>query len=69
VFEYIPEVKAPVTIFHGTRDEIIPYRNSLKLKPLLKAGDEYIVVKKGKHNNLNDFPFFHQKLDSLLKIN
>jgi len=69
VFEYIPMVKAPVTVFHGTKDEIIPYRNSLKLKGVLKKGDEYIVIEKGKHNNLNDFPFFHQKLDSLLKIN
>jgi len=68
VFEYIPMVKAPVTIFHGTNDEIIPHRNSLKLKGLLKAGDEYIIIEKGKHNDLNDFPFFHHKLDSLLKI-
>lgn len=69
VFEYIQMVKAPVTVFHGTSDEIIPYRNSRKLKRLLKAGDEYIIIEKGKHNNLNEFPFFHQKLDSLLKIN
>lgn len=67
VFEYIPMVKAPVTVFHGTKDEIIPYRNSLQLKAVLKAGDEFIVIEKGKHNNLNDFPYFHQKLDSLLK--
>ena len=69
VFECIQMVKAPVTVFHGTKDEIIPYRNSRKLKKLLKAGDEYIIIEKGKHNNLNEFPFFHQKLDSLLMIN
>lgn len=67
VNEYIPEVKAPVTIFHGTKDEIIPYSSTEKLKKNLKPGDEFITIEKGRHNNLNDFKLFHQKLDSLLR--
>jgi hypothetical protein len=65
--EYLEEVTAPVTIFHGTDDEIIPYSVSEKLKSILKPGDEFITLEKGKHNNLNDFTLFHQKLDSLLR--
>ncbi len=66
VNEYLKEVKAPVTIFHGTKDEIIPYSSTEKLKKILKPADEFITIEKGKHNNLNDFTIFHQKLDSLL---
>ena len=67
VNEYLKEVRAPVTIFHGTDDEIIPYSTVEKLKNILKPADEFIIIKNGRHNNLNDFKLFHQKLDSLLK--
>lgn len=66
VFEYLPMVKAPISIFHGSNDEIIPLRNSVRLKTVLKSNDEFILIENGKHNNLNEFPLFHQKLDSLL---
>ncbi|HEV8080175.1 MAG TPA: alpha/beta fold hydrolase [Chitinophagaceae bacterium] len=67
VNEYLQEVIAPVTIFHGDDDEVIPYSISKNLKQYLKSTDEFITIEKGKHNNLNDFPLFHEKLDSLLR--
>lgn len=67
VHQYLQNVNVPVTVFHGTNDEVIPYRHSTRLKALLKNGDEYITIEKGRHNNLDDFELFHQKLDSLLK--
>jgi len=67
VNEYLKEVTVPVTIFHGTDDEIIPYSTTEKLKSVLKPTDEFITIEKGKHNNLNEFKLFHQKLDSLLR--
>ena len=66
-FEYLQEVKAPVTIFHGNDDEVIPYSNGYMLTKKFKPGDEFITIDKGGHNNLNDFALFHQKLDSLLR--
>ena len=66
--EYLKDVKAPVTIFHGTDDWIIPYRHSAKLKKVLKPGDEFITIDKGSHNNLNGFSLFHEKLDSILML-
>lgn len=68
VGEYLQDVKEPVTIFHGTNDETIPYQNAVRLKSVLKPGDEFITIENGTHNNLNDFPIFHQKLDSLLSL-
>lgn len=66
-YQYLQNVKVPVTIFHGTKDEIIPYKKTIELKSALKNGDEFISIEKGKHNNLNDFDLYHQKLDSLLR--
>ena len=30
--EYLGKIKVPITIFHGTTDEEIPYKQSKKLK-------------------------------------
>jgi hypothetical protein len=68
VGEYLEDVKAPVTIFHGSSDGVIPYRCASKLKNVLKRGDEFITIEGGSHNNLNDFSIFHQKLDSVLSL-
>jgi pimeloyl-ACP methyl ester carboxylesterase len=66
-FEYFKKIEEPITIFHGTDDGVIPYSNATKLKMVMKPTDEFITIENGTHNNLNDFPLFHQKLDSLLK--
>ncbi|KAA9041408.1 lysophospholipase [Ginsengibacter hankyongi] len=66
--EYLKDVKIPITIFHGTDDWIIPYRYAAKLKKILKPGDEFITIHKGSHNDLNEFPLFHEKLDSLFSL-
>jgi alpha-beta hydrolase superfamily lysophospholipase len=65
--EFLQEVKAPIAIFHGTDDGVIPYRCAAKLKSVLKPTDQFITIEDGSHHNLNDFPLYHQKLDSLLK--
>ena len=58
-------IKAPITIFHGTKDQVIPYKQA-KWLANKKPGTELITIEKGKHNNLPDFSLFHHKLDSLL---
>ncbi len=67
-YKYLQDVKAPVSIFHGTDDGTVPFSQALLLKENFKAGDELISIKDGEHNNLNDFKLFHEKLDSLLKL-
>ncbi len=64
--QYLPNVTAPVSIFHGTKDGVIPYFNAKRLKNVLKSGDEFITIDGGSHNDLNSFPMFQKKLDSLL---
>ena len=64
--DYIQKVIVPITIFHGTDDDVIPYRNAEKLKQFLKPGDEFITIKDGEHNDLYKFKETIGKLDSLL---
>jgi hypothetical protein len=65
-YRFIQRVKAPVTIFQGTKDRVITYRNAKRLKNFLKSEDEFITIAGGKHNNLYTFPLITKKLDSLL---
>lgn len=66
-YEYLQQVIVPITIIHGTSDGVIPYSNAARLKPYLKPADKFITIDGGSHNDLNDYPLFHQALDSLLK--
>ncbi len=65
--EYIAKITAPISIFHGTDDGVIPYSNASKLKKYLKSTDEFITIESGSHRDLNSFSLMQQKLDSLLK--
>jgi len=67
-YQYLQKVTAPITIFHGTSDEVISYSSASKLKTVLKPGDEFITLTGGNHRNLNSFPLMQQKLDSLLSL-
>ena len=66
--DYLKKVSAPVTIFHGSKDGVIPHRHALKLKDVLKEGDEFVSIDNGAHNNLNDYSLFHEKLDAVLSL-
>ncbi len=66
--EYLKKVTAPVTIFHGTDDGVIPYKNAVRLKEALKAGDEFITINNGAHNNLKKYKEMTAKHDSILSL-
>lgn len=65
-YEYLQSVKAPITIFHGTNDGVVPFRCAKKLEQVLKPTDRLITIDGGAHNDLNDFPLYQQQLEALL---
>ncbi len=67
-WQYVQQVSAPVSIFHGTNDRVVVYKNSRRLKAFLKENDEIITIKGGSHNNLFNYPQTIKKLDSLLQL-
>lgn len=66
--EFLAEVKAPVAIFHGTGDWVVPYRSGVRLKKFLKANDVFIRIPEGSHNNLGESVIYRRSLDSLLSL-
>jgi len=64
-YQYLQKVQSPITIFHGTKDAVIPYRHSVKLKEE-NTKIKLVAIANGKHNNLTDFKEYHTTIDSLL---
>jgi len=65
--DYMEKVIAPITIFQGTGDWLVTYNNAKRLKPFLKAGDEFVTIEGGSHNDLFNFKETIEKLDPLLR--
>ncbi|MCR9062524.1 MAG: lysophospholipase [Cytophagales bacterium] len=65
--EWIGQVNAPIYIFHGTEDQLVPYESSEKLVKLLKSSNsELITLEGGGHRGLNRFEEYQQKMKELL---
>jgi pimeloyl-ACP methyl ester carboxylesterase len=64
--DYLKKIRAPITIFHGTDDQLIPFKHSKWLKEENNK-IKLVVIEKGKHNNLSDFLLYRSTLDSLLQ--
>jgi uncharacterized protein len=64
----IKQVRCPIHLFHGTKDEIVPYKSSLKLATLLnkKPSEILTTIPNGKHKNLGEFREYQMILNSLL---
>ena len=67
--KYIRQVPCPTLILHGTRDRIVPYDSALRLYQ--KAEDlehiAMVTIVGGRHNNLNAYPLFRDKLLEFLQ--
>lgn len=66
-YQFLKDVKCPVTIFHGTNDWVIPYRNAKKLTAVIKPTDTFITITGATHNNLNKSNTFLNTITNLLK--
>jgi pimeloyl-ACP methyl ester carboxylesterase len=64
-FSYLQKCSMPVVIFHGDRDEVIPFTSSLRLKEHLKEGDRVIILKGQDHNGMT---FNQQYLSEIQKV-
>ncbi len=52
-YQFLPKCKMPIVIFHGTRDEVIYYGSSVKLKELMKETDRLITLNDQGHNGMS----------------
>jgi len=63
---FLPKVKCPVYIFHGTEDELIPYQHAVDLKALVPTID-FTTIPTASHNNLSHFALFNDKIATILE--
>lgn len=63
---YLTNVSCPVLIGHGTEDEIVSPESALRIKPLLKPSDTFVLVKGGNHNNLDNFEEWTKTVEKAL---
>jgi len=59
---FLANVKAPVVVFHGTRDEVISYQSAIKLKSHFKDGDVLIQLKNQTHTGMSFNPEYRAGL-------
>lgn len=65
-YDFIEQVKCPITFFHGTDDLIVPYENGKRL--FEKAPNAKLVtIEEGGHNNLVEFEMYWEELNNLLE--
>lgn len=56
----------PVVIFHGNKDKVINYNNSMKLKPILKDSDLLITLENEEHNGITENEVYREEIKRLL---
>ncbi|MEY3397624.1 MAG: hypothetical protein RL220_218 [Bacteroidota bacterium] len=66
---FIRHINCPVTLFHGTRDIVVPYQSALNLYNIakIKGNAEMVTIVGGKHSNLNSFPLFRDELKKIFQ--
>lgn len=62
----IAGVSAPVQLFHGTRDGVIPYKQAVRLQKAAKGNALLTTIEGGRHNDLTGFALYQSTIDSLL---
>lgn len=64
---YIQNVVCPITIFHGTDDDVVPYDSGASLYEVANEPKEFITIVGGGHNDLINFKTYIAAIDAVLK--
>ncbi|MCO4822198.1 MAG: alpha/beta hydrolase [Flavobacteriaceae bacterium] len=66
-YQFITDVKCPITLFHGTSDGVVPLSSAQKLIDSMSSRSiNFVIIPKGSHNNLDRFKAYHQAIDNAL---
>lgn len=66
-FRYLKKTDCPITIIHGTEDDVVPYSSAKKLSELDIDHLDFITIKNGNHNNLVEFAEYHSAITEVLE--
>lgn len=63
----LKDARAPIVIFHGSEDEVVPYSSGRKLHESLGNRSTLITVEGGHHNDLALYPEYWKPMENVLK--
>jgi len=66
-YKYLKTVKAPITIFHGDKDKLIPIKSSYKLKKFFKPNDSLIVMPGNEHGGFHSNKIYQKGIEQILE--
>ncbi|MBW1295178.1 alpha/beta hydrolase [Aquimarina litoralis] len=67
--KFIQKVSCKITIYHGTKDRVVPYSSGKKLfESLISSHKKLITITGGSHNNLIKFDGYQNTIDDVLEI-
>ncbi len=67
-YQFIKSVRCPITMFHGTKDQIVPYASAKKLFELApKPQAVFITIEGGFHNDLLNYDAYKNGVEMILK--
>ncbi len=64
--QFVKMVTCPIFILHGARDYLISFEQGKRLHEAAGPHSEFIPIEGGSHNNLPDFPEYHEQLYDIL---
>ena len=66
--DYIQNVTCPVTIFHGTKDGVVPYESGRRLFDSIPIENKkFYTIEEGEHNNLIQFETYLMGIEETLE--
>ena len=63
---FFKKIESPIFLIHGTKDRLIPYEHSVLLQKIQPGRAQLLTIEGGGHNNLPDYPEYHQYLYDIL---
>ncbi len=69
-YTFINQVNCPITIIHGTQDEVVAYEHGKRLYESFSSDNKtFVTVPGGHHNDLINYPEYHQVIEQLFGSN
>ncbi|QNJ98655.1 alpha/beta hydrolase [Constantimarinum furrinae] len=65
-YKWLKYVNCPVHIIHGTKDNLIPFKTSVKLSQIKPKLTRLYPIIGGGHKNLNNFESYHRMLGEII---
>ncbi|MDD7888189.1 alpha/beta hydrolase [Flavivirga sp. 57AJ16] len=65
-YRFITKINCPISIFHGTNDQVVPYKSAKELFEVAPTQTVFTTIKGGNHGNLSTYEAFLKGMNRVL---